>query len=67
MADFPDHASLEQMHLTPVVHSLEDIPRAKGPYHLKIDSGMGRLGTRAVPDVVVRGRGCRSGTTGKGS
>jgi len=40
--------------LTLVIHSLEDIALARGPYHLKIDSGMGRLGTRAAPEVIVR-------------
>jgi alanine racemase len=48
--------------LTPAVHSLEDLQSlnalaaARGtptPYHLKIDSGMGRLGTRAALDQVV--------------
>ena len=42
--------------LTPVAHSLEQMRQVEGlgrwagkplPYHLKIDSGMGRLGTRA--------------------
>jgi len=37
-----------------VIHSLDDLPAARVPYHLKIDSGMGRLGTRAQPDVVAR-------------
>ncbi len=40
---------LRAYRLTPVIHSLEDIPKLDGlPYHLKLDSGMGRLGTRAV-------------------
>ena len=43
--------------LTPVIHSLEDIPPCAVPYHLKIDSGMGRLGTRAAPEEIARGRG----------
>src|SRR5512142_3586210 len=49
MADFlpEERAGLEEFHLTPVIHSLEDLPAARVPYHLKIDSGMGRLGTRA--------------------
>jgi alanine racemase len=37
-----------------VIHSLDDLPEARVPYHLKIDSGMGRLGTRAEPDEIVR-------------
>ena len=49
MADFlpAERAALVEFNLTPVVHSLYDIPLAQGPYHLKVDSGMGRLGTRA--------------------
>jgi alanine racemase len=56
MADFlrEDREALSTYRLTPVVHSLEDIPSARVPYHLKIDSGMGRLGTRASPEEIVR-------------
>ena len=56
MADFlpGERAALAEFSLTPVIHSLEDIALAQGPYHLKIDSGMGRLGTRAAPEAVVR-------------
>jgi alanine racemase len=48
--------------LTPTAHSLDDIAeldrmaeRARQPlaFHLKIDSGMGRLGTRAQPQEIV--------------
>jgi alanine racemase len=39
--------------LTPVVHSLSDVPQARVAYHLKIDTGMGRLGTRAAPAEIV--------------
>lgn len=64
MADFlpSERASLLQYDLTPVIHSLPDIQEwdrlATGrtepaAYHLKIDSGMGRLGTRAtVPEIL---------------
>lgn len=55
MADFlpADRAALTEFALTPVIHSLGDVPQAQGAYHLKIDSGMGRLGTRApAPEVV---------------
>jgi alanine racemase len=50
-------AGLFEYGLTPVVHGLEDLSpleemaRARGvrlPYHLKVDTGMGRLGTRAA-------------------
>jgi alanine racemase len=51
MADFPE---VSELGLTPVVHSLESIGRVRGPYHLKIDSGMGRLGTRAAAAEIAR-------------
>jgi alanine racemase len=56
MADFlpEERPALEQYHLTPVVHSLEDLRDVRVPYHLKIDSGMGRLGTRAQPAEICR-------------
>lgn len=58
MADFlpAERAGLFDYNLTPVIHSLEDVHEwdrlceARGvqaPYHLKVDSGMGRLGTLA--------------------
>jgi alanine racemase len=59
MADFlsGERAGLLEYNLTPVLHSLPDIAEwdrlvaasGRGPrdYHLKIDTGMGRLGTRA--------------------
>src|SRR5580693_6452328 len=55
MADFlpADRDALREFGLTPVLHSLGDIPLAAGPYHLKIDSGMGRLGTRGTPTEIV--------------
>jgi alanine racemase len=56
MADFlpEERAALEEFRLTPVIHSLDDLVYARVPYHLKIDSGMGRLGTRAEPEEIVR-------------
>jgi alanine racemase len=56
MADFlpEERGGLEEFELTPVIHSLDDLQAAHVPYHLKIDSGMGRLGTRAQPEVVAR-------------
>src|SRR5690348_5003782 len=56
MADFlpEEREGLEEFGLTPVIHSLDDLPAVRIPYHLKIDSGMGRLGTRAHPDLVAR-------------
>jgi alanine racemase len=55
MADFlpADREALREFALTPVIHSLGDIPLARASYHLKIDSGMGRLGTRATPQEIV--------------
>ncbi len=58
MADFlpAERAGLFDYNLTPVIHSLDDVNEwdrlcaARGvnaAYHLKIDSGMGRLGTLA--------------------
>lgn len=56
MADFlpESRAALKEFGLTPVVHSLADVAAVGVPYHLKIDSGMGRLGTRATPETVVQ-------------
>lgn len=55
MADFlPEgRGALKEFGLTPVIHSLSAIPEVEVPYHLKIDSGMGRLGTRAAPESIV--------------
>ncbi|HWR52972.1 MAG TPA: alanine racemase, partial [Bryobacteraceae bacterium] len=64
MADcFPfNRPALFECNLTPAVHSLDDLrdlnayARAHGrrlAYHLKLDTGMGRLGTRANPDDIA--------------
>ena len=52
MADGP-HVS--EWDLTPVIHSLEALAEVKpgAPYHLKLDTGMGRLGTRESPERIV--------------
>jgi alanine racemase len=50
-----EREALTEFNLTPAAHSLEDVAelgRLGAAYHLKIDSGMGRLGTRACPDQV---------------
>jgi len=64
-ADFlpAERAGLLEYNLTPVIHSLEDIrewdallasrPEAAA-YHLKIDSGMGRLGTRDAASMIAK-------------
>ncbi len=64
MADFlpAEREGLLEYNLTPVIHSLADIADwdrlvarrgGTGEYHLKIDSGMGRLGTRAgTPEIL---------------
>jgi alanine racemase len=56
MADFlpEERAALAAFRLTPVIQSLEDVSAAQVPYHLKIDSGMGRLGTRTSPEEIAR-------------
>jgi alanine racemase len=68
MADFlPDErAGLLDYNLTPVIHSLSDIAEwerlaasrgVTADYHLKIDSGMGRLGTRAPAAEILEAIG----------
>jgi len=64
MADFlpAERAGLLDYQLTPVIHSLGDIQEwnrlseergVVSAYHLKIDSGMGRLGTRASAGEIL--------------
>jgi alanine racemase len=64
MADFlpSERDGLLDYNLTPVIHSLGDIADwnrrvasrgGPGDYHLKIDSGMGRLGTRATASEIL--------------
>lgn len=64
MADFLPYSreALLAHDLTPVIHSLEDVAeldrlavnqQKRYRYHLKVDSGMGRLGTRAEPNVIA--------------
>ena len=55
MADFleDEREMLATQHLTPVIHSLEDLSAVRVPYHLKIDSGMNRLGTCAAPEEIA--------------
>jgi alanine racemase len=52
MADGPHVAELN---LTPVIHSLDALAELKAGarYHLKIDTGMGRLGTREPAETLV--------------
>lgn len=49
-----ERTALLEYQLTPVVHSVDEI-KAIGPvaYHLKIDSGMGRLGTLADAEEIA--------------
>ena len=56
MADFleQEQEALTTHHLTPVIHSLEDLAEVKVPYHLKVDTGMNRLGARAEPEQIAR-------------
>jgi alanine racemase len=55
MADFlpESRSALKEFGLTPVLHCLEDLPAVEVPFHLKIDTGMGRLGTRAAPQTIA--------------
>ncbi|HUA19346.1 MAG TPA: alanine racemase [Bryobacteraceae bacterium] len=64
MADFlpRERSGLLDYNLTPVIHSLGDIQEwdrmaasrnLPSAYHLKIDSGMGRLGTRASASQIL--------------
>jgi alanine racemase len=68
MADFlpAERAGLLDYNLTPVIHTLPDIAEwdrasaARGlqaDFHLKIDSGMGRLGTRASSGEILEAVG----------
>src|SRR5258706_794745 len=55
MADFlpEDRAALKDFSLTPVIHTLADVREVTVPYHLKIDSAMGRRGTRASAEEIL--------------
>ena len=64
MADFLpfERKALIEFNLTPAIHDIEDIAafdmlaREAGVtanYHLKLDSGMGRLGSRADPGIIA--------------
>jgi len=49
-----EHDTVRECELTPALHDLADIRTlGRTPYHLKVDSGMGRLGTRATPAAIV--------------
>jgi alanine racemase len=62
-----EHEALREFHLTPVAHSLDDLRRFDEgnplEVHLKIDTGMNRLGTRRtaaeIADVVLGLRNAR--------
>lgn len=57
-----DPRAWKEHRLTPVIHDLREIAllEAGEAYHLKIDSGMGRLGTNAAAnDIVQATRGTR--------
>jgi len=77
MADFlpSERAGLLDHNLTPVIHSLADIHEwdrlserhgALSAYHLKIDSGMGRLGTRASTSEILDAIGAAKHATLEG-
>jgi alanine racemase len=65
MADFLPigHRAFLEHNLTPVIHSLDDLrdldqlaagQQCRLPYHLKIDTGMCRLGTRSCASDIAR-------------
>ena len=49
-----EHQMLAENQLTPVVHSLEELPLFRGNVHLKLDTGMNRLGTLAPVEEIAR-------------
>jgi alanine racemase len=64
MADFLaiERQALLEFDLTPAIHSLDDLAELERlaakvckqvRFHLKIDTGMGRLGTRARPEAIL--------------
>jgi alanine racemase len=55
MADFlpGERAALAEYHLTPVIHSLADLAEVKVPYHLKVDTGMSRLGAAESAEAIA--------------
>ncbi len=56
MADYLpfERPAFREFGLTPVIHTLSDVEKLDSiPYHLKIDSGMGRLGTRANAETIA--------------
>jgi alanine racemase len=59
MADYllENRPFFKEFRLTPVIHSLSDVATAEVPYHLKIDSGMGRLGALESPEDIARAVG----------
>ncbi len=57
-----DPQAWREHRLTPVIHDLSEIALLEPdlPYHLKIDSGMGRLGTNGSPEEILdKTRGTR--------
>ena len=65
MADFLpfERKALIEFNLTPAIHDIEDIAAfdklareagVSANYHLKLDSGMGRLGSRADPETIAQ-------------
>lgn len=56
MADFlpQERPALAEYHLTPVIHSLADIAASEVPFHLKVDTGMSRLGAGESPEVIAQ-------------
>lgn len=50
-----ERSLLGEYELTPAVHDLAELAAIGNiPYHLKLDTGMGRLGVRATPAAIVQ-------------
>jgi alanine racemase len=49
-----EHSAVAENRLTPVIHSLEELPLFSGPVHLKLDTGLNRLGTLAAAEDIAR-------------
>ncbi|MBI3209978.1 MAG: alanine racemase [Candidatus Solibacter usitatus] len=58
-----EQGQLRDFELTPALHSLQEVRAAgPGPYHLKIDSGMGRMGTPASVEEIAAAVRAGTGT-----
>ena len=49
-----EHVAIAEFRLTPVVHSLDELPLFRGPIHLKLETGLNRLGTLAAAEEIAQ-------------